>query len=501
MSSYISETLLNIIGKVVNSLIKFTLISLLLSNLAIYADTKSAIKNNGQVIYNNTQKSVDTLSDLFKEGEFFGRLRNHTFYFAYNTPDASHETQLVTAIGASLVYKSASFNGFDFNIGAYGSRAFFDEKNLDDIAHLKPSKDTLSRYQYVNGGSKSLYTFAQANINYHYSHTDITLGRQLVETFYTKSNDTKMIPNSFDGFVVASRDIPDSTVKLAYLTKQKLRDHEDAHSVFMVGDVNSTAGVTRPEWTQNDDSAMHKGLTYSALKTAGKPTDAPLIILDAQNRSIKNLKINFSSYIVPELLSQAMGELNYKIKFGGFTVSPGVRYIKQFDNGAGVIGGASITKKGLSGYEDVTSLNSQMIAARLVARMQDYKINLAYTNILDEADLVTPWRGFPTGGYTRSMGMYNWRANTRSYRLELVKGANKSGIYTTPFIQTSVLYIDGDKDKAETDSMFYYFGIIQNLPSMQDLQYRFRLGYRDFIGDSSAVSNYIDSRLEFNYLF
>jgi len=484
----------------VNTVTKFTLI-ILLSNVVLLAGTKSAIKNNGQVIYNNTQKSVDTLSDLFKKGEFFGRLRNDTFYFAYKTPDASHETQLVTAIGASLVYKSASLNGFDFNIGAYGSRAFFDEKNLDDVAHLKPAKDTLSRYQYVNGGSKSLYTFAQANINYCYLQTNITLGRQLVETFYTKSNDTKMVPNSFDGVVVVSKDIPDSTLKLAYLAKQKLRDHQDAHSVFMVGDANSTSGVTHPEWTQNDDSGMHKGLTYTALKAAGKDTDAPLIVLDGQNKSIKNLKVDFSSYLVPELLSQVMGELNYTLAFNGFSISPGVRYIKQFDNGAGAIGGASIYKTGLSGYNDATSLNSQMIAARLVAQMQDYKINLAYTNILDEADLVTPWRGFPTGGYTRSMGMYNWRANTKSYRLELVKGANNSGVYTTPFIQTSVLYIDGDKAKADSDSMFYYFGIIQNIPSMQDFQYRFRLGYRDFVGDSSTISNYIDSRLEFNYLF
>jgi len=35
---------------------------------------------------------------------------------------------------------------------------------------------------------------------------------------------------------------------------------------------------------------------------------------------------------------------------------------------------------------------------------------------------------------------------------------------------------------------------------MQDLQYKFRFGYRDFIGDSSAISSYIDSRLEFDYL-
>ena len=481
-------------------LIKSILI-LLLTLLSLEANSKSAIKNNGQIIYNQTQKSVDSFSELFKEGEFYGRLRNNTFYFAYNNPDSAHETQLVSAIGASFIYKSASLNNFDFTLGIYGSQSFFDDNRLDSISHLKPSKDTLSRYKYVNGGSKALLAFAQTNINYHYSLTNFTLGRQLVETFYTKSNDTKMIPNSFDGLVISSQDIKNSTLKFAYLTKQKLRDHEDSHSIFMVGDENSSAGVNRPEWTQNDDSAMHKGLTYSALRAAGKPTDAPLIILEMENKSLEDLKINFSSYIVPELLSQAMGELNYKLNFTNFSITPAIRYIKQFDNGAGAVGGASIYKTGLSGYKNANSLDSQMIAARVVTKFSDYKINLAYTHILDEADLVTPWRGFPTSGYTRSMGMYNWRANTKSYRLEVVKGANSSGIYTTPFVQTSILYIDGDTNKLATQSIFYYLGLIQNIPSNKNLQYRVRFGYRDFIGDSSLISSYIDSRLEFNYLF
>lgn len=463
-------------------------------------EVKSSIKSNGQLVYNISQKNVDNLSDMFQEGEFYGRLRNNNFYFAYDSPDDKTTTQLISAIGASIVYKSAAFNGFDFNVGLYGSQAFFDEGHIDQISHLKPGKDTLSRFDYSNTGTHSLVVFGQANLNYKISKTSFTLGRQLVETFYTKSNDTKMIPNTFDGIVVSTKDIADTNLKLAYLDKQKLRDHTDAHSVLMMGDANSSSAVNA-KWSENDDSAMHKGLTYSALKAAGKPTDAPLIVLDVQNNSINNLKINFSSYLVPELLSQAMGELNYKVKFNGFSISPGIRYIQQFDNGAGKVGGASIYKTGLNAYKNADSLNAKMLAARVVTVIDDYKINLGYTNILDDADLVTPWRGFPTAGYTRSMGMYNWRANTKSYRLEVVKGANKTGLYKNMFIQTSVLYIDGDQNKKESDSMFYYAGFIQNLESIPELQYRLRLGYRDFVGDSSDISGYLDSRLEFNYLF
>ena len=459
---------------------------------------KQSLKTNGQLIYQK-QKNADSLRELFSEGNFYGRLRSNTFYFAYDNDDATHDTQLISGLGASLVFKSAQYNGFDTIVGLYGSRAFFNASN-DPAAYIKAGKDTFSRFDYANTGSKSMGVIGQANIGYTYSKTKLIIGRQLVETFYTKSNDTKMIPNTFDGLVVDSKNIANTHLKLAYLTKQKLRDHTDAHAVLMVGDANSTSSL-KPQWSENDDGAMHKGLTYTALKAAGKPTDAPLIVLDAQNNSINNLKINFSSYVVPELLSQVMTELNYKIPLKGFSITPGLRYIEQFDNGAGAVGGASIYQTGLSGYKNANSLDSSMIAVRLVTKIKEYKINLGYTQILDKADLVTPWRGFPTAGYTRSMGMYNWRANVKSYRLELVYGANAKGIYTKPFIQTSVLYIDGDKSKNETDSMFYYAGIVQNIPSVKELQYRVRLGWRDFIGDSSGVSDYLDARLEFNYLF
>ena len=154
------------------------------------------------------------------------------------------------------------------------------------------------------------------------------------------------------------------------------------------------------------------------------------------------------------------------------------------------------------GYKDKDSLDSKMIAARVVTKIDNYKINLGYTNILDEADLVTPWRGFPTAGYTRSMGMYNWRANTQSYRIEVVRNANKTGIYKNMFIQASALYIDTDEDKKILeDSMFYYTGFVKNFEDAPELQLRLRLGYRDFIGDASIISDYLDSRFEANYLF
>ncbi len=478
---------------------KYSLVSIALSLLTplLMANTpKMTIKTNNQLVYEK-QKSVDKFSQMFSNGQFFGRIRSNTFSYSWEKESATHKDYLISGLGGSLIYKSARFNDVSFGAGLYYSHAFFNDSKYP-VTALGKGKDLLSRFDFVNTGSKDMAVLGQAYIDYTgIKHTKITLGRQLVETFYTKSNDTKMIPNTFDGVVLNNASLPSTKIKLAYLAKQKLRDHTAAHSVLMYGDANSTSSL-RPEWSENDDSAMHKGLTYTALKAAGVSTDAPLITGDLHNTSVKNLKTDLSFYYVPKLLSEVMSELNYKIIFKSFTLTPGLRYIKQIDDKAGEIGGAAYNASAasLAGYKNPNSLDSQMIAARLVFKMNNYKLNLAYSKVFDEADLITPWRGFPTAGYTRSMARYNWQANTKSYRIELVRNANKTGIYKNTFIQASILHTDADENKGYFDENYYYIGFVQN--PLQNLQWRLRLGYQD---TKKVNSDGLDSRLEFNYIF
>ncbi|MBU0633221.1 OprD family porin [bacterium] len=464
---------------------------------------KHSLKGNYQVSYNKTPSSVDSFTDMFKEGMFYGRLRSNTFYYGWEKETATQDSHLISGLGGSLIYKTATFAGFDFTAGMYYSQGFFDDTK-DPAARLKSGKDVISRHDFTNGGSKSMAVVGQAYIGYKgIPKTEVRVGRQIVDTFYTASNDSKMIPNTFDGVVVQTKALSGTDIKLAYLSEQKLRDHTDSHAVLMYGD-SASSSSTNPSWTQNDDSAMHKGLTYTRLKAAGKPTDAPLITGDLSNKSIENLKLDASFYSVPELVSEAMAEANYKVKVGALSITPGARYIKQFDNGAGKVGGAAYSgtlagQSGASGgYKKADSLESQMVGARLVADYGVFKLNLGYTQVMDEADLIAPWRGFPTGGYTRSMARFNWVANTKSYRAELSVNSNKTGVYKDLFMQLSVLHMDADESKGQFDENYYYLGFIQNFPFMQDLQWRLRLGYAD---TKKVNADSLDGRFEVNYLF
>ena len=139
-----------------------------------------------------------------------------------------------------------------------------------------------------------------------------------------------------------------------------------------------------------------------------------------------------------------------------------------------------------------------MIAARIVGVLGKYQVNLGYTQVFDEADLITPWRGFPTAGYTRSMGRYNWMADTKSYRIEVTRGANKTGIFTDLGVQASILHTDADESKGYHDENYYYLGFVHNIPSLVELQWRLRLGYND---TKKKDADDLDARFEINYLF
>jgi len=501
--------------KILTTILLLTTSSLFATDTTTKPTVKASMLNNSEVVYHDKPSTADSISGMFDEGKFYGRLRSNTFYFWWDKQDTVNEdTHTTSGLGGSVNYKSATYKGFDFGAGLYYSHGIFQSKE-DYLLGWKAGKDVFNRYDYAKTDNKNIGVLGEAYLRYHITEkSEVATGRQLVEGFYTKTNDTKMIPNTFDGVVFKSQDISKSKMQLSYLAQQKLRHHSQAHAILMRGDCVSDncsdptdADQNRiASWSQNDDSAMHRGLTYSALKAKGKPTDAPLITGDFTNKSIENLKIDGAFYVVPELISQVMGELNYKVNFSNFSITPAVRYVKQFDNGAGEVGGASLSGKAnsvtSSGYKNPDSLDSQMIGARVVTRFKDIKINIAYTHVLDEADLVTPWRGFATKSYTRSMARYNWKANTKSYRIELVKAANKTGIYEDMYVQTSLLYQDDDEAKhagINTDSIYAYIGLMKTFEELNGTQIRFRVGYEEFL-EVSKFDN-ADVRFEVNYFF
>jgi hypothetical protein len=447
---------------------------------------------------------VNDIDEMFLEGIFYGRLRLNSFGFNWKDEiEDKTKDHHTTAIGGSLLYKSAYLNGFGVGLGAYFSENIWHGDD-EDSKYYKGGKGSLNRYDVLTNGNYGMTSLAEAYVEYMNSDLSLKTGRFIFESFLTKSNDTKMIPNTFEGVSFETRMIPDTKIKFAYLTKQKLRDHSSFHHIFAYGDDESNP---YSKYTQNDDGAMHRGITLSKLKTEG--IKDRVVVTELRHMPIDGLVMGVSYTAVPKLFSTAMFEAKYSFFSKNLRIRPALRYLKQFDNGAGRIGGANLRENN-SAYSDFDSVNSSLLGLKLDIKDDAWKLKFAYTQVEDKADLIAPWRGFPTGGYTRAMGQYNWYANTKSYMVRFDLDLDKAELLpdVKSFVRFVVQDFDDKKSGVQADSRVLSLDVLKYFESMPNLYLKTRFAYIN--GDDDIVASdgklksdpsYSEVRFELNYLF
>ncbi len=187
--------------------------------------------------------------------------------------------------------------------------------------------------------------------------------------------------------------------------------------------------------------------------------------------------------------------------------------MQQFDDGAGAIGGANL-KTLTQGYSNPDSLDAALYGARVDVVKDAFKLRFGYTKIADKGDIVAPWRGFPTAGFTRAMAQYNWYANTKSYMVQLdyeIEMISEFKIISRFVVQD----FDDDKVGVQADSKVFTVDLFKGLGE-SPLYLKTRFAH--VVGDSDTIvhnimvdgelkdvtkadSSYDELRIELNYLF
>ncbi len=483
------------------------------------AKPKRQLKGNMMEVYNTLPGKADSITDAIANGVFYGRLRANAFMWDWKSADTWNPTtgkgnkdNKALGLGGSMIYKTASFEGVSATAGLYFTTSPFFHLDQADIGATKAGKDTFSRYNVATQDNYTLAVLGQAYLQYDFSKNSVKLGQQIFESFLTKSNDTKMIPNTFNGITAETKEIADTRIRGAYFLTQKLRDHGTSHDVITFDDRDK---ANFSHWNGNDDSAVHKGLSSTNFIAAGKRTDHDLIIADVKNTSIPNLQVDVTYAGVPGVVSSLTGELNYKIALpGGYALTPGIRHMQQFDNGGGEIGGATLkgtlgankTPTSNLGYKDRYTLDSSLTMARLTLTNGPLKAQIGYSAVADEADIVAPWRGFPTGGYTRAMAQYNWYANTKTTAAEVKYNFGKAKLVPglTAMVRYAMQDFDENKQAAgvQADSNILHMDFIEQFTP--ELQAKVRVGLvsaDERVKDGTDKDSYNEYRFELNYLF
>jgi len=467
------------------------------------------LKGNNVVEYTKAPGDVNSIQEMFTEGKVYGRLRSNTFWYNSDNEKSSLQDHNVWGLGGNLVYKTGFFHGFGATAGFYGSVPL-GSPNVPEGSTTNYGKQGKDIYRTRTDGTEAaMGVVAQAYGEYKISKSDVKVGRQLIESTLLSSNDTKMIPNTFTAAVAETKDIKDTTLRAGYITSQKLRNHQEFHSILAYASL-----------TENDDSGAHKGLKIANIARANEDKDPEMVLVTAENKSIPGLKLEGEYYGINGYFNTVIAEANYKISLGNdWTLTPGVRYLRQMDDGAGAIGGASLSGKaattvnggtatGRAAYSDPSSVDASMWAARLVAAKGPLELQAGYSKISDDADLIAPWRGFPTGGYTRSMGQVDWIANTKNWAVKASYDFSKAGL--VPGLKVSADYenMNFDDSKAATtgftDRDIIHVDAWQTFKSLPNTEFKFRFATIDAdpaVGTTTDYNSYDEYRFEINYLF
>lgn len=454
--------------------------------------SKHSLKCNMTQVYEEVPEEVGSIEQMFSQGLFYGRFRINSFGFKWDEErENRRKNHRVVGVGSSIGFQSGRLHGLSLGGTLHGTKAK-GSLSSSDAGLYKAGKGVLNRSDVLNHSRYTMATFSEGYIAYNYEDNILKIGRQVFESFLTAGNDTKMIPNSFEGISLVHSSLRDTIFRIAYFNQQKLRDHTTFHRVFAYNGMD-----------ENDDSAMHRGLTTAKLKARG--IKDRLLIFSARYRGFEDMMLQFNYTSVPELISSFMLQASRRVELGDWTLIPTVRYMRQLDKGAGAIAGANLRSK-TSGYRNTESLESSLYGVRVDMVNEAVKWRLGYTQVGDAGDIVAPWRGFPTAGFTRAMGQYNWYANTKSYMLQL-----DYAFETLPDLKILSRFVvqdfDDKKIGVQADATLFSFDILKKV---EDENLYFKTRYAHVMGDDDTIaangmkkenSSYSEIRFEMNYLF
>ncbi|BBG64982.1 hypothetical protein NNO_0279 [Hydrogenimonas sp.] len=465
-------------------------------------DTKALLCSNGSVCFTEPPADVQSLSRIFAQGEFVGRLRTNSFFYDYRDDSyAGRKDNRAVAVGGSLIFRSALYRGFGAKAALYTSQNPYHMDDAD-VVYLKSGKDVTDRYRVLKNGDWGMSVLAEAFLRYMKGGTQLRAGRLAFDSLLTAANDSKMIPNTFEGYTLETPVFGDGWLKAAWLVRQKLRGHTSFHHLLAYGD---DPADPYSKYSQNDDSAMHRGLTLSKLNALG--IKDRLLVAEYRGGVGKRAGVMLNYSTVPDLLSYAAADIYLSFRAAGVKISPALRYLRQMDEGAGAIGGANL-KGDTAGYADPDSLDGALYAARVdFARGDVWRLRVGVSYVEDRGDIVAPWRGFPTGGFTRAMGQYNWYADTQSYMVRADYDFGEAGI--AGGLKGTVKYVIEDFDDAKpgvpADIDVVNIDITERFEAVQGLYARLRMAIGFGSSQAQPVQkpdpSYSEYRFEVNYLF
>ena len=331
---------------------------------------------------------------------------------------------------------------------------------------------------------------------YKRANTTFKGGRQKLDTPMAGSDDVRMTPNLFEGYLVTNKDVPNTTLVAGHITKfaqgsfGRVYNHTEA-SPAASKLLSVTSGYSYVNSLDQVGDFVNMG-TYAL----GQSTNG-VSVLSATYTGIENLKLQLWDYYAHDIVNIIYGEanLNWKCLISdSIKPSAGIQIIKQNDVGDSYAG----------------ELEGLYVAGKVGLQVNNFDLGFAYsetgkntaTGSKLENAIITPWGGM--SAYTQGMvTRHMFLAGTKAYKVNGGYNFKDMGANLT----TSAYYTEFDTDAnsgygLERTASEAGFDAIYYPEYVKNLQLRFRGNFpRNFAESASGTTGWSEYRFIANYNF
>jgi hypothetical protein len=310
------------------------------------------------------------LVDWFKQGTVGGQLK--TYYFSQNFDSEGRENSQLWANGGNLGYKTAKYYGF--KLGATFQASF---------VSYKDDPDALTAGSMDASGT----VLSEAYLKYNLYKTGAKLYRQYLKYPLIAGSGSRMIKESFESYLITNKNIPDTIITAAYVTKYQTRTDKSnyADNWFVQYEENGT-GTPGDFYDIGKDGAYFIYLKNSSVKgldIQGQYLDVPNEVssfyADAKYTFNNDYKpylaaqYYYTSYDANELDSNSLMGLKAGVKVSDFDIFGGYTTVGGVEGDARVFRGI-----GQGSYFQYTDTTKTAGVAAFEADTNSYQLGVGY---------------------------------------------------------------------------------------------------------------------------
>ena len=309
--------------------------------------------------------SASTLAEAFSASTVKGEIKSQ--YFAQES--ATQENSNVLNTGGNLSFKTGSFNGLTAGV-------------TFQTAHVINDNDKTRGY-YNSNQDVSGSVMSESYLAYTLENTTAKIGRQYISTPLIAGSGSRILKESFEGYVLVNTDIANTTLVAAYVNKFQARtDGNGGVASFSESKATDGAYTVHAKNTSIDNLTLRAA--YAAINNEAANSDKKVIYIDAKYK-FNPVTVALQTYQSDNGEATNSDGSQYGIKVSGKVgmVSLMAAYAKISDDGKLVLGLGNAAEQSFAEGNFASGLTAADTTSYRVAigtKINDIKLDLGHAD-------------------------------------------------------------------------------------------------------------------------